>query len=187
MLPPSDRRIEDLSFAELERLAELMYEEGNFQAAATYMQHAVKLPQADSSTHFNLGQALFGVEQYEAAAYAFSGAIPKIADAYVNRGLSWEMIGDTGAARRDYRSALSINIRDVDALVNIGTLDLMEERVCSAEIFLRWAALIDPRCNWQLSDVFIHYGDLDQAAKLLEIAVAAGEERAATSLTELRA
>lgn len=184
---PSDRRAEDLSFVELERIAEFMYEEGDYEAAATYMQHAVRFPQADSSTHFNLGQALFGIEQYEAAAHAFSSAIPEIAEAYVNRGLSWEMFGDTDAARRDYRSALRIDINDVDALVNIGTLDLMEERVCSAEIFLQWAALIDPRCNWQLSDVFIYYGDLDQAAKLLEIAVAAGEERAATSLKELRA
>lgn len=169
-----------------EERARIEYERGNYSAAEEFIRVALELDSADPSTYFNLGQILYATGDYMGAIAAYGRAVDEIGDARLNRGLCWEMVDEFERARADYLSVLRGNPRDVDALVNIGTLELGEGNVALAKQYLLQAVILDEKCNWQLADVFLEDGDLERAAEALETAFQAGESRAWPQLQEVR-
>lgn len=172
--------------ADLVEQAQSSYETGDYSSAQELMETAAKMEGADDEFFHNLGLIYMAREDYLAAISAFDRSVPSIPDGLVNRGYCWELVGDIERARSDYLSALQVDSRDVDALVNLGTLELAEGRIEKAKILLSQAVEIDPRCNWQLADVFLEMSDLQAAKHALEVAEASGEERAADQLAEVR-
>ncbi|MEZ3155337.1 tetratricopeptide repeat protein [Microbacterium sp. BWR-S6Y] len=182
------RRPEPASVAltSLEERARLEYESGNYSVAERLMRSAVELDGADASTYFNLGQILYASGDYLGAIEAYGLSVDEVDDALLNRGLCWEMVGEFDKARADYLSVLRAHEDDVDALVNVGTLELGEGNIELAKKYLLQAAALDEKCNWQLADAFLEDGDFRRAERALELALKAGESRAWLQLEELR-
>lgn len=141
---------------------------------------------SDDEFFHNLGLIYMAHEDYLAAIRAYDPSVPSIPEGLVNRGYCWELVGDIERARRDYLSALQVDSRDVDALVNLAILELAEGCIEKAKMLLSKAVEIDPRCNWQLADVFLEMSDLQAAKHALEVAEASGEKRAAGQVAEVR-
>ncbi|WP_186316708.1 tetratricopeptide repeat protein [Microbacterium sp. BH-3-3-3] len=178
--------VEEQTLQNWEERAKGEYERGDYRAAEISMRAAVEFEEADASTYFNLGQILYNIGDYVGAIEAYGKSIGNIDDALINRGLCWEMVGDFGSARQDYLAALEGEPGNVDALVNLGTLELGEGNLESAKKYLVQAVKLDEKCNWQLADVFVEAGDLKMAASVLEKAVESGESRASSQLQEVR-
>jgi len=150
------------------------------------MERAEDLGGGGDQFYHNLGLIYMAQGDYLEAIRSFGESVESIPDGLVNRGYCLERVGDFERARADYLAALRVDTHDVDALVNLGTLDLAEGRVDEANVVLSKAVGIDPRCNWQLADVFLELGDLQGAEHALELAEKAGEERAKVQLLEVR-
>ncbi|WP_081322655.1 tetratricopeptide repeat protein [Microbacterium testaceum] len=166
--------------------AQRWYEAGNYSAALKLMERAKGLGGGGDQFFHNLGLIYMARGDYLEAIQSFGESVESIPDGLVNRGYCWELVGDLERARADYVRALQLDTHDVDALVNLGTLELAEGRVDEAKVLLSKAVDIDPRCNWQLADVFLELGDLEGAEQALVLAERAGEERATIQLSEVR-
>ncbi|MDQ1121619.1 tetratricopeptide repeat protein [Microbacterium trichothecenolyticum] len=175
-----------LTAEDLIRDAQRWYEKEDYSAARELMERAKDIGGGGDEFHHNLGLIYMAQGDYLEAIRSFEESVESIPDGLVNRGYCWELVGDSERARADYLAALQVDSQDVAALVNLGTLDLAEDRVDEAKAVLSRAVGIDPRCNWQLADVFLELGDLKSAERALELAERAGEERATAQLSEVR-
>lgn len=115
---------------------------------------------------------------WEDAIGAFTIAVDRGYPSHVNRGLAYERTGQPDRAAEDYIVALSVDPSDLDALVNLGTLELERGAAAEAEALLTRAAGIDPTAYWQLADVSMALGQRDLALTQLARAIDAGEQRA---------
>lgn len=172
--------------ADLVADAQRWYEAENYSAARELMERAQGLGGGGDQFFHNLGLIYMAQGNYLEAIRSLGESVESIPDGLVNRGYCWELVGDLERARADYLSALQVDAQDVDALVNLGTLELAEGRLDEAKVVLSKAVDIDPRCNWQLADVFLELGDLKGAEQALTLAERAGEERAGIQLSEVR-
>jgi tetratricopeptide (TPR) repeat protein len=167
----------DRSEAAADRAQELE-DHGDLQGAIDVLSAAVR----DGSSHpglwHNLGLLRIGRGEWDLALEAFTEAIRRGYPSQVNRGLAFEKVGDAENAGWDYREALLRDPEDVDALVNLGTLEHARENTREAEDLLRAAARLDPKANWQLADVFIATDRNGEALEALDRAIEAGESRA---------
>ena len=136
-----------------EDLAQSAYEREDFATAESCMRRAFELGAGDATMHYNLGQILYQQGDYAGAAEAYGKSLPEVQLALVNRGLCWELTGFIDRARIDYMAALRDDPNDVDALVNLGTLELSGGDVAAARDLLSRATALDETCHWQLADV----------------------------------
>jgi tetratricopeptide (TPR) repeat protein len=85
---------------------------------------------ARSSLYFDQGRSSYKAKQYLSAIRNYSRVldIHLTSAAFNNRGLAFRMLGNTGAAERDFVSALQLNPNDVAAWTNLGNLMLVLER-----------------------------------------------------------
>jgi len=111
------------------RYARAMYFQ-NHQMLNEAMQeyyNILAIDKKNPNAHFNLGFIhLVDLQLYSQAVVHFSDAIasnPNYAEAYYNRGYSFELLGDVEAARRDYREALSLKTNYSKAIDGLNRLD----------------------------------------------------------------
>lgn len=161
--------------------AKSAYEVRDLECAEALLMEASKL-RASDEIWVNLGLVRYHLGKQEEAIQAYSRATELPVEGLVNRGLCYEYVGMPDSARADYIAALELAPHDVDALVDLGTLELKEGNVQAAQRHLKDAAKIDPTANWQLSDVYVELEDLDSAARVLQAAIDAGEGRALLDL-----
>lgn len=128
---------------------------------------AVAGPGAPASAFHNLGQVRVELGDFRGAISAYDHSVHQIPEGRLNRGLSHERLGEIDAARNDYEQVLADAPNDIDALVNLGTLELASGDLPSAERLLAQAATLDPIVSWQLSDVHIAKGDVLGARRAL--------------------
>jgi tetratricopeptide (TPR) repeat protein len=102
----------------------------------------------------------------------------------ITRGVCLETVGRFAEAEDDYRSVLERSPDNVDALVNLGTMQLSAGDNQSALDALTRAATLDPLANWQLSDALEAVGDAQGAIAAARAAIDAGEPRAYLELAE---
>ncbi|WP_353665192.1 tetratricopeptide repeat protein [Microbacterium sp. che218] len=169
-----------------EGLAQSAYECEDFATAERCMRRAFELGDGDATMYYNLGQILYALGDYGGAAEAYGRSLPEVKSALVNRGLCWELTGFFDRARIDYMAALRDDPNDVDALVNLGTLELSGGDVAAARDLLSRATALDETCHWQLADVHEEAGELRMAVQSLRRAIAAGEDRARPQHVRLR-
>src|SRR5690606_5159577 len=87
----------------------------------------------DPAVFLNRAKAHFGMQSFNRSVEDFSKALelePRSADIYVNRGVSFEKLGDEEKAMADYRKALEIDPRNV---VAAGHLKRLEDEKAAAE------------------------------------------------------
>jgi len=165
--------------------ARIAYEQGDLVRAEQLLVEASSRPDASPGLWENLGLVRMDRQDFHGAIAAYDHAVDTYPESRINRGLAYERIDDAASARADYEAALPHLPDDVDLLVNLGTLDLSEDRIHDARAHLEHAASLDPTANWQLGDVFVALGRLDAARRAYQRAVRAGEPRALLDLAEL--
>lgn len=173
------------SWRDLEDQAQLAYEAGDLESARTLLSQASVLTGAGQSVWANLGMVSLDLDDYLAAIDAYGKADQDAVQVRVNRGLAFERIGERDRARQEYLAALELQPSELDALVNLGTLELEAGQTERARTLLTRAVEIDPRTNWQLIDLWVSTGELDQAATTALRAIEAGEPRAYLDLARI--
>lgn len=174
----------DVDVDDLVAQAKAAYEATDLERAEMLLEEAGRWSDSED-VWINLGLVRMRLGKYEAAVQAYSRSEELPGEGLVNRGLCYERLGHREAARADYRAALEVRPDDVDALVNLGTLELEEQDPQAALRYLERAADIDPTTNWQLGDVFTVLDDLESAARVFRAAVNAGERRALLDLARV--
>ena len=169
----------------LEDLAQVAYESGDLDSARSLLTQASEIAGAGPSVWANLGMVSLDLGDYLGAIQAYGKADEDAIQVRVNRGLAFERVGDRDRARREYLAALELEKENLDALVNLGTLELEAGRTDRARSLLLHAAEIDPATNWQLLDLHVKTGELGQAAIAAERAIEAGESRAYLDLARI--
>ncbi|WP_449407472.1 tetratricopeptide repeat protein [Microbacterium maritypicum] len=115
---------------------------------------------ARQSVWANLGMVSLDMDDYLAAIDAYGKADQDAVQVRVNRGLAFERIGERDRARQEYLAALELQPGELDALVNLGTLELEANQIERARTLLTRAVEIDPMTNWQLIDLWVRTGSL---------------------------
>jgi len=103
------------------------------------------------------------------------------------RGLCYDQLGEFELARQDYLLVLADTPDDVDTLINLGTLEIADGDIRAADGHLRRAFALDEIVSWQYAEVEWTRGNIVEARRLLEIALALGEPRADLDLALLDA
>jgi tetratricopeptide (TPR) repeat protein len=165
--------------------AELWQASGDLTSATRLLEAAVNSKVSHPGLWHNLGAVRSVLGDYLGAVDAYTNAIGEGYPSFVSRGLSYEQLQNWDAARHDYLAALEFNSEDVDALVDLGTLELSLGRTAEGAVRLFAAATIDPRANWQLADAYMARGDAAKAKGALLEAIDAGELRAYLDLAKL--
>jgi tetratricopeptide (TPR) repeat protein len=166
-------------------IAESWNDSGDVAAAVRLLEAAVHSEVTHAGLWHNLGTAEAALGQHAGAIDAYTHAIRDGYPSFVSRGLSYEQLEDWGAARNDYLSALELDPKDVDALVDLGTLELSLGRAAEAAVRLSAAASLDPQANWQLADAYLARNKIAEAKDALLEAIDAGELRANLDLARL--
>jgi tetratricopeptide (TPR) repeat protein len=162
---------------EVAAIAEQWQEAGEIAAATDLLEVAAGSMQHAGLWH-NVGIAKAEAEDHVGAITAFTNAIDAGYSSFADRGLCYEHLEDWDAARADYLTALSTDAKDVDALINLGTMELSLGHVGEGAIRLTAAASLDRSANWQLADAYFARGDRKRGKAALWAAIEAGERRA---------
>lgn len=167
-------------------LSDRLASHGGFTRAEKILRRAVVLHPDEQTLWDRLGTIQSELGKTEEAIHSLSAAIDLgHVESRVNRGLCFEAIGRPSEAEADYRAVLSVHPDDVDALVDLGTLQLSNGDTQGALETLTRATALDPQANWQLSSALEAAGDVEGAIRAARAAVASGEERAYLELAEL--
>ena len=178
---------QQMTAGELASSADEMQTAGENLQARELLELAVKVHPQHGGLWHNLGIMCAHTGDNAEALIAYSQAIDLGYESEVNRGLVYEQVGDFESAEKDYRTALSRNSDDVEALINLGTLSLGSGSLAEATTLLTHAASLDPATNWQLADALVADGDVHGAITALRRAIEAGELRAYLELADLEA
>lgn len=160
--------------------------QGDHRGARQILEAAVMRSDVNPGIWHNLGIARSDSDDFEGAISAYTKAIDLGYPSYVNRGFNFEQLDQPEAAKKDYLEALVVLPNDVDAMVDLGTLELSLGSVAEATKWLTAAAALDPKANWQLADALVAAGGHpEEALTALNLAIAAGEGRAHLDLALL--
>jgi tetratricopeptide (TPR) repeat protein len=182
------RKLEDTSHLtadEVSEIAQRLHEAGDMVSAERFLEALTVRSDAVPGDFHNLGTVRVLLDDFAGAVQAYSRSVGEVPEGFANRGLAYERLGLLQEARSDYRRALELDPADETTLVNLGTMQLAAGEVDEAERTLSRAAEIDPTAHWALSDVYRAQGRLLLAKRSLELALAAGEARAAAELEEV--
>lgn len=177
--------ISHMSADEISDIAERLHEAGDLVGAEKYLEALTGRVDALPGDFHNLGTVRILLDDFAGAIQAYSRSVGKVPEGFANRGLAYERLGLMQEARNDYLRALELDPTDETTLVNLGTMQFEAGEIDEAERTLSRAAALDPTAHWALSDVYRAQGLLQLAKESLELALAAGEERAAAELEEV--
>lgn len=186
----SQRAERALKLGEPETIASIAYEfrnTGEIDAALWLLEEAVQLPNVHPGIWNNLGDVRQELGDFGGAVDAYSEAIRRGYSSWVNRGYALEQLERWAEATLDYEHALELDPKDIEALVNLGTLFLLLDDLPRSRDLLSLAASIDPQANWQLSEYYNAIGAADLAEDKIRLAIEAGEKRAYLDLARIRA
>lgn len=175
------------TWRELEDLAQSAYDAGELLEARDLLMQATADPGCGVSAWTNLGLVYFDLGDLRAATVAYSRGDWDSVGLHVNRGLAFDRLGAIAPAREEYEIALQLEPGNVNALVDLGTLEMNVGSLARARTLLERAAEIDPTVNWHLVDLFLEEEDLDAAAHAALAAIEAGEVRAYIDLAQIEA
>ena len=109
---------------------------------------AVQAAPQEAPYHYNLGEALRALGDFEAAAASYRRVLaidPGVADAHYNLGNCLYEIGDLYGALECYRHAVELAPADAEAYNNLGNAYAELDRIEDAATAYRRATQIDPR------------------------------------------
>lgn len=145
-----------------------------YERALPPLQAAVAAKPAYGRFHQMVGQALFRLDEIEAATAAFTRALdanPYLPESLNFLGLSWYLRGSRSNARRYYQQALAIDPRHAGALNNLGYIAYEEEAYQKAADLFRRALSRQPdllQARYHLGLTRMALGQLEEAARQFE-------------------
>jgi protein O-GlcNAc transferase len=123
------------------------------------LQRTVQLAPQDAQAQFNLGNAWFGISNYDSAIQCYLRALdlePAFAEAYINMGSAQHATGKTVEAVHSFRSALLVEPSNALAHANLGnTLAMMGESEGALESYRNALALVpdDAQLHHDVGDI----------------------------------
>jgi len=176
------------------RLGVLLREQGELEAAITYLRRALRENPDREEAYYNLAQAYLGSGEEEKGNVLlryfqrlqdnhqemldFKTAImlnPNDAEAYFNLGAVYSRIGRYEAARQAYIAALMINPRHVDAHNNLGNIYFRRRQLARAIASYRTVLRYDStyvRAYNNLGNAYLLTGQAGPAVQAFERAIA---------------
>ena len=122
----------------------------NFPLALEAFQNALLIKPKRSRPHIEIAKIYFQTQDYEKSRDAFSNYValePKDRNAQNYLGYIHEKLGNYAAAMEQFENSLRINSRDLYALNHLGLAYKQTGRLDDAEMILRKALAIDPKCQ----------------------------------------
>lgn len=183
--PDIEHIISTFTSEEVADVANSWLDRGDVTGAMQLAEAAARLDTADAGLWDYVAGLKRDAGDIRGAIDAYTTAIDRGYPSFVNRGLCFESVANWNVARGDYLAALVLDPIDVDALVDLGTLELSQGHVAEGALRLRAAAALDPQANWQLADAYLAHNKFADAEKALHLAIEAGEPRAYRDLANL--
>lgn len=147
-------------------------QKGQFKLAAQFIQNAIVLNAAIPEFHLNLGNALMGMEEWEAAEYAYGRATAlraQMPEAWFGLGNARARQNRTEEAISAHQQALNLRPDFAEALLNMGQLLLSVQRLDPAVTALARAGNLrplDPQPRYMMGQALEIAGYPDEAATL---------------------
>ena len=158
------------------------YKEGEFDLAQKALQKAIELNPQNANYHYVLGQLLEDWTElegtWEKASKEFTRAIeldPSYIEAWYNRGLLYEKLGDLEKACEDFKQVVSRAPAFHAAHHNLGVLYMKRQQWKDAERIFEEILEVEPRepdAHYHLAEIYLNlYGDVDRAIHCLQYAI----------------
>ena len=158
------------------------YKEGEFDLAQEALQKAIELNPQNANYHYVLGQLLEDWTElegaWEKASQEFTSAIeldPSYIEAWYNRGLLYEKLGDLEKACEDFKQVVSRAPAFHAAHHNLGVLYMKRQHWEDAERVFEEILEVEsrePDAHYHLAEIYLNlYGDVDRAIHCLQYAI----------------
>ena len=158
------------------------YKEGEFDLAQEALQKAIELNPQNANYHYVLGQLLEDWTElegaWEQATHEFTRAIEldsSYIEAWYNRGLLYEKLGDLEKACEDFKQVVSRAPAFHAARHNLGILYIKRQQWEDAERVFEGILEVEPRepdAHYHLAEIYLNlYGDADRAIHCLQYAI----------------
>ena len=158
------------------------YKEGEFDLAQESLQTAIELNPQNANYHYVLGQLLEDWTElegaWEKAIHEFTRAIEldsSYIEAWYNRGLLYEKLGDLEKACEDFKQVVSRAPSFHEARHNLGVLYMKGQQWEDAERVFEAILEVEPRepdAHYHLAEIYLNlYGDVDRAIHCLQYAI----------------
>ena len=158
------------------------YKEGEFDLARDALQKAIELNPLNANYHYVFGQLIEDWKElegaWEKAIREFTRTIeldPSYIEAWYNRGLLYEKLGDLENACEDFKQVVSRAPAFHAARHNLGVLYMKRQQWEDAEQVFEEILEVEPRepdAHYHLAEIYLNrYGDLDRAIHCLQYAI----------------
>ncbi len=158
------------------------YKEGEFDLAQEALQKAIELNPQNANYHYVLGQLLEDWTElegaWEQAIHEFTRATEldsAYIEAWYNRGLLYEKLGDLEKACEDFKQVVSRAPAFHAARHNLGVLYIKRQQWEAAERVFEGILEAEPRepdAHYHLAEIYLNlYGDVDRAIHCLQYAI----------------
>ena len=158
------------------------YKEGEFDLARDVLQKAIELNPLNANYHYVFGQLLEDWTElegaWEKAIDEFTRTIeldPSYIEAWYNRGLLHEKLGDLEKACNDFKQVINRVPMFHAARHNLGVLYIKQQRWEDAEQVFGEILEVEPRepdAHYHLAEIYLNqYGDVNRAIDCLQYAI----------------
>ena len=158
------------------------YKEGEFDHARNALQKAIELNPLNANYHYVLGQLLEDWTElegtWEEAIGEFTRTIeldPSYIEAWYNRGLLYEKLGDLEKACNDFKQVVSRVPTFHAARHNLGVLYIKQQQWEDAEQVFEGILEVEPwepDAHYHLAEIYLNrYGDVNRAINCLQYAI----------------
>ena len=158
------------------------YKEGEFDLARDALQKAIELNPLNANYHYVFGQLIEDWKElegaWEKAIREFTRTIeldPSYIEAWYNRGLLYEKLGDLEKACEDFKQVVSRAPAFHAARHNLGILYIKQQEWKDAEQVFEEILEVEPRepdAHYHLAEIYLNlYGDVDRAIHCLQYAI----------------
>ena len=158
------------------------YKEGEFDLAQEALQKAIELNPQNANYHYVLGQLLEDWTElegaWEKAIHEFTLSIEldsSYIEAWYNRGLLYEKLGDLEKACEDFKQVVSRAPAFHAARHNLGVLYIKRQQWQDAERVFEGILEVEPRepdAHYHLAEIYLNlYGDVDRAIHCLQYSI----------------
>ena len=128
-------------------LAVMWTRSGRLAEALQASRRLVEISPEDARSHYNLGNALRGLEMLEEAATSYQRALalnPEYPEALNNLGIALQGLGRVSDAETSFAESVSLDPNNIEAIYNLGGVKLVLGHLADAETHYREAIALQP-------------------------------------------
>ena len=159
-------------------LAVLWTTSGRLAEALEASRRLVEISPQDARSHYNLGNALRGLDMLEEAVTSYQRALalnPEYAEAFNNIGIALQGLGRMSDAESSFAQSVFLNTHNIEAIYNLGGVKLELGKLDDAEMLYREAIALQPDldcAHGNLGVTLKKMGRLEEASDSFKLAIA---------------